>query len=147
MNLKGKTTSIGRIYHYVFSLLLLVTSSTAVQAQNSWAFEETSPAIYRLDTPVQQMFSAATLANPPSELAKITAVNVQISPSASAWVDSQICAQDFKHCLPITGGRLYTQVFNEFAATTPFYIVHYVRSWNGAYPPVFIKSQLNLWWK
>ena len=147
MNLKGKMPLLGCIYHYVFSLLLLVTGGATAQAQNAWGFESTSPAIYRLDTPVQQPFSAANLSHPPSELAKITAINVQISPSASAWVDSQICAQDLKHCQPITGGRLYTTAFNEFAATTSFYIVHQVRSWNGAYPPIYIKAQLNLWWK
>ena len=128
-------------------LLCFVTSGSAAWAQNAWAFDMVSPAIYQLDRPVSQEFNTSTLTKPPAQEAYITAVNVQISPSASAWVDSQLCAQDTRHCVPIKGGRLYTKMFNDFPASTPFYVVHQVRSWNGAYPPVYVKTQLNLWWQ
>lgn len=120
--------------------------SPALQAQNAWAFETVSPPIYRLDQPIQQPFITAELANPPADGARIKAINVQISPSASAWVESRLCTADLLNCLPVYGGRLYTKAFNQFAATTPLVMVHQVQAWNGAYPPIYIKVQLNIWW-
>lgn len=128
--------------------LLLAGSvlSSASQAQNAWAFDSVSPPIYRAGALIEQPFSTAALANPPAAGAMIKAINVQISPSASAWVESRLCTADLLHCLPVHGGRLYTTAFNQFAASTPLVVVHQVQSWNGAYPPVFVKVQLNIWW-
>lgn len=120
--------------------------SSALQAQNAWAFDTVSPPIYRLKQPILQPFHTTDLANPPAEGAMIKAINVQISPSASAWVESRLCTADLQNCLPVYGGRLYTKAFNQFAATTPLVVVHQVQAWNGAYPPIYIKAQLNIWW-
>lgn len=129
-------------------LVLLGTGvfSAVAQAQNAWAFESMSPAIYRLKQPIEQPFSTVKLTHPPAENAMIQAINVQISPTGSAWVESRLCTADLLNCLPIYGGRLYTKAFNRFAARTPLVVVHEVQSWNGAYPPIYIKVQLNIWW-
>lgn len=129
-----------------FLLLVGCVFSSVLQAQNAWAFDTVSPAIYRLAQPIEQSFSTANLANPPAQGARIKAINVQISPSASAWIESRLCTADLQNCLPVYGGRLYTKAFNQFAANTPLVVVHQVQAWNGVYPPVYIKVQLNIWW-
>lgn len=134
-------------YKWLVLFFSLISAVPVTQAKNAWAFESVSPAIYQLDQPVQQIFSTQSLALPPPEGAKITAVNVQILPSASARIESQVCAQDFEHCMPVQDGRLYTKAFNHFDASTPFYLVQRVRAWDGAYRPIYIKVQLNLWWQ
>lgn len=134
-----------RVYWIMWCVLLLI--SPQLQAQNAWGFESMSPPIYRTGELIEQPFSTLELANPPREGAKISAINVQISPTASAWTESRLCTANLQHCLKIQGGRLYTKAFNQFDATTPLVVVHQVQSWNGAYPPIYIKVQLSIWWE
>ncbi|MEZ2742234.1 hypothetical protein ACBP93_06290 [Paenalcaligenes hominis] len=119
---------------------------TSAVAQQAWAFEQVSPAIYQLDQPVTQRYTSTDSLQPPTRHQHFTAVMVQVSPSVGADIESFACINDTSTCLPIVGGRLYTQAFNQYSAVSPILIVHKIKGWAGATPPVFIKSQLNLWW-
>ncbi len=118
-----------------------------VWAQQSWAFEQVSSAIYQLDQPITQRFDTSRIPDAPTQDQKITQLMVQIMPSSAALIQSYVCVNDTYNCVPIQGGRLYTQVFNEYSAQLPILVVHRVRGWSGTYPPLFIKSQVNLWWE
>lgn len=128
-------------------LIMLCLGLSSVQAQTEWAFEQVSPAIYRVDEPIQQRFSVAELPISSIGTSTIAALNVQVSPSAAARVESHLCVRDLDHCVPIRHGRLYTKAFNNYSALDPIYVVHRVRNWDGSYPPVFITVQLNVWWQ
>lgn len=134
-------------YHGVLTVLLLWVGLASSHAQNSWAFEQVSPPIYRLDQAVEQRFSLKGVAAPPSDHAKITAVHVQVSSSMAVRMQSYLCVDGMDQCLPIQAGRLYTKAFNEYLAQSQFYVVHRVRNWEGSYPPAFIKTQLSIWWQ
>ncbi len=121
--------------------------STGLAAQQAWAFEEVSPAIYRLDEPVTQRFSAIEAPQPAQPGQKLAAILVQVLPSTSAFIESYLCVNDTQNCVPIQGRRLYTQAFNQYSAQDPVLVVHRVRGWSGTLPPLFIKTQLNLWWE
>ena len=132
--------------HYVV-LLVVLLMPMRVSAQNTWAFEQVSPAIHRLDQPVTQSFNASELPRPPAPGATLTRLYVQVRPSAGAQIDSELCTQNFSRCEPIRGGQLYTAAFQGLSAQAPLYVVHRVRHWNGTYSPIYIKVQLNMWWQ
>lgn len=136
-------------FFYPSLLLALIFGLLAlpVQAQQTKSFEQTSQAIYRLDDPIRQTFSMANHPKVKGQLYQLSAVQVQIMPSAGAQISSELCISQSWHCVPIYGQRLYTQAFNQFPADSDFYVVHRVRNWSGATPPIFIKTQLNLWWR
>lgn len=121
--------------------------TSRVMAQQAWAFEQVSPAVYQLNQPVTQRYAAINALHPPAEHQRFTAVMVQVSPSVAAVIESFACINDTSSCLPIVGGRLYTQAFNQYSAVSPILIVHKIQGWAGAQPPVFIKSQVNIWWE
>lgn len=129
------------IFYWVASLY-----SAGLVAQETWAFEQVSPAIYRLDEPVIQRFSATATPQSAQTEQKLTTIMVQVLPSTAAFIESYLCVNDSQNCVPIRGGRLYTQAFNQYSAQSPVLVVHRVRGWNGTLPPLFIKTQLNLWW-
>lgn len=121
--------------------------STSLAAQQVWAFEQVTPAIYRLDEPVTQRFRTTETAHPAQPEQKLTAILVQVLPSTAAFIESYVCVNDIQNCVPIQGGRLYTQAFNQYSAQNPVLVLHRVRGWSGTLPPLFIKTQLNLWWE
>lgn len=130
--------------------LVLALGANAAVAQSApvkaWSFDQVSPAIYRLDTPITQHFDLEGITMPPEESDVIKTVAVQIQASTSAFIESYLCINTEEHCLPIKGGRIYTQAFAGYPANANYMVVHRVRGWSGTVPPVFIKTQLNVWW-
>lgn len=127
--------------------VLMSLCALKAMAQQAWAFEQVSPAMYQLNLPVTQRYTAINALHPPADNQKLTAVMVQVLPSVAAAIESFACINDTSSCLPIVGGRLYTQAFNSYSAVSPILVIHKIQGWAGAQPPVFIKSQVNIWWE
>lgn len=134
-------------YPGLFAALSFSLGAMPLQAQQTKAFEQTSQAVYRLDEPVRQVFIMSNASAVQNTLHQLSAVQVQITASTDAQISSELCTVLTGHCVPIHGRRLYTKDFNQFNADTDFYVQHRVRNWSGTYPPIFIKTQLNLWWR
>lgn len=126
---------------------LVCLYATRVSAQQVWAFEQVSTAIYQLNESVTQRFSTSEITQPPSTEHKLKTILVQIMPSTGAFLESYLCVRDTDNCVPIQGGRLYTQAFNQYNAQSQLLVVHRIRDWKGTLPPLFVKTQLNIWWE
>lgn len=131
---------------WLLSLCFLFGFSTSYAA-GSWAFDVVSPAIYRAEQPIRQVFRLSDLSSPPQSTDTLQAVSVQIAPSTGAWVQSRLCTWDESHCVNIQNYRLYTQAFQGMPAQTPLVVIHEIKNWQGSFPPLFIKVQLAVWWK
>lgn len=121
--------------------------SSSLWAQQSWAFEAVTPAIYSLDEPIVQRFNLADTGQVVLPNQSLNQIMVQILPSAAAFIESYLCVNDTSHCVSIQGGRIYTQAFSQYSANDTVLVVHRVRNWSGARAPIFIKTQVNLWWQ
>lgn len=135
--------------HFVLSICLILFSvhSPTTYGAQSWSFDQTSPPLHRQDQTIQQSFNTVELKFPPNQHQRIAAVQIQTYVPNNAWVESQLCTASFTQCASISNGYLYSQDFNHLSATTPLVVVHQLKRFNGTYPPVFIKTQLNIWWQ
>lgn len=126
---------------------ILSGSISTAWAQRTWAFDAVSPAIYQLNQPASQLFTTDKISHPPAAHTVFQGISVQVQPSTGAWVESQLCTADHTLCQPIPYGRLFTHSFNHVAASSPLVVVHLVRDWRGSYAPVYVKTQLTVWWQ
>ncbi len=118
-----------------------VAAQSGIQA---WTQAQTSPGLYALGRNVEVVHSAAK--NVPRG-ARITRVQADRQYAGNADIQSFLCWNGTAQCVEFTGASVNSAAFSGLAADQPMLMVHRPRAWRGSPKPVFIRSNVTVWYE
>lgn len=110
----------------------------------AWTQARVSPGLHSLNQSATVVHQPATGVVPPRSI--ITAVHVDRGYAGDAEVHTSLCWNGIDRCVDVTRQSLNTHAFNGLDAGRPMHLVHRVTAWRGTRPPLYIKSNVSVWY-
>ncbi len=136
----------GRHLAGALALAAASVAATAAHAQSSWGQAGVSAALERGGAEVVQRFAPPPGAQLPAG-ALAARVYADSAYEGSARVETRLCWRSVADCVSLAGGRASTAAFRGRPAHGPFLLVHRAAGSGPLASPVFMRSNLVVWYE
>lgn len=119
----------------------LAPGQAGIQA---WTQTQISPGLHTLLRQVEVMHVPGS---PIPRGARITQVHADRSYAGNADLQSYLCWNGTVQCIEFAGRSVNSDAFAGMAADQPMIVVHRPRAWRGGPKPVFVRSNVTVWYE